>query len=97
MANKTQAQIKAEVKDTEKAEAAKAEIEAKKKAEAKAKEDAEEKKAEVTEAKVIAANGGYARTYTEEHSDAKDVKDGKDFIEKAKGYAKKIGGTVELV
>jgi len=47
------------------------------------------KKSKVESVTVLSSNGNPVRTYTEEMSD-KD----KGFEEKAKGYAKKIGGSV---
>ena len=62
--------------------------------EEKAKADAAEKekgnKKDFKEAVVLDKNGKYVRTYTPDMSD-----DDKDYLEKAKGYAKKIGGTVK--
>ena len=71
-----------------------AEGKAKAVAEAKAEADkikAEEKAKKVTSASVYSEKDIFVRKYTEEHSD-KD----KTFVEKAKGYAKKVGGTVKL-
>lgn len=80
-----------EKKEKEEEEKKLAEEEAKKK---------KEKKVEITKAHIYLSPRGNSdseklvRTYTEEQSDAKGVKNGQDFIEKAEGYAKKIGGTV---
>ena len=46
------------------------------------------KKSKVESVTVLSATGNVVRTYTEEMTD-KD----KGFVEKAKGYAKKIGGS----
>ncbi len=45
----------------------------------------------VKSASVLSSTGQFVREYTEEHTD-KDTK----FVDKAKGYASKIGGTVRL-
>ena len=57
-----------------------------------------EKKVEGAEAlDVFDANGQFVRTYTEEQEDAPDAENtsGKNFVEKAEEFAKKIGGTVK--
>ena len=93
---------KAEVKDELiSEEVLKVEAEAKEKAEKKAEEEAKKKAEAVKDsgvkdekavsAKVYSRSGQFIREYTEEHTD-KD----KGFVEKARGYAKKIGGRVEL-
>lgn len=49
-------------------------------------------KQKVVSATVLSGTGNIVRTYTEERHSEK----GKSFVEKAEGYAKKIGGTVRL-
>lgn len=78
--------VEKEVKDTEKNEAK--ELKTSQDADSKAQEEA--KKESKTSGKVYAANGSFVREYTEEHSD-----DDKTYLEKAKGYAQKIGGSVK--
>jgi|TARA_R100001530_G_scaffold1410_1_gene2550 hypothetical protein len=43
---------------------------------------------------VLDSEGRYERTYSAEHNDPKGLKGGKDYKEKAEGYARKIGGSV---
>ena len=85
-----------ELKDKEKAEAKEAsdkekqeadELKASEKADAEAQKDAE--KEAKKSGKVYSGSGAFVREYTKEHSD-----DDNSYLEKAKGYAEKIGGSV---
>ncbi len=49
-------------------------------------------KKDVKSATVLSATGLVMRTYTEEHTDKE-----KGFVDKARGYSQKIGGTVKLM
>lgn len=83
----------AEAKEREEA-AGKAAAEEKEKEEAEAKAKSEEEaKADTGSISVYNITGNFVRAYTTEHSDAEGVENGKTYIEKAEGYAKKIGGT----
>ena len=101
LAEEVNAKVEAEEREAAAAKAAEVEAEEKEAEEARAEEKAkeeearkaeEEKKASVDEGtiSVYNANGAFVRAYTEDMSD-----EDKTYIEKAKGYAKKIGGTVK--
>ena len=60
-----------------------------KEVEVKEKKEVKTPKGKVESVTVLSATGNIVRTYTAEHTDKN-----KGFVEKAEGYAKKIGGSV---